>query len=172
MNIPSKFRRAALVGALALFAACAQQAVVPPALELGAGALCSMDGMLLADFPGPKGQILYDQGAPDVFCDTYELLNALIAPEQQRRVAAAYTQDMAHTSWDKPAGHWIEARTAFYVAGSKRMGSMGPTLASFAEERDAEAFARENGGRVLRFSDITPDMVALDGGVLKDGLTR
>lgn len=172
MKIPVPFRRAGLGAALVLAAACAQQVVAPAALALTDDAICSMDGMQLADFPGPKGQILYDQGKPDVFCDTYELLNALIAPEQQRHVAAAYTQDMAHTSWEKPDGHWIDARTAFYVAGSKRTGSMGPTLASFAEERDARAFARENGGKVLRFAEITPDMVALDGGVLKDGLAR
>jgi copper chaperone NosL len=141
-------------------------------MELSDAAICSMDGMLLSDFPGPKGQILYAQGKPEVFCDTVELVSALIAPEQERRVAAAYTQDMANTSWDKPQGHWIDARTAYYVAGSRRAGSMGPTLASFAERRDAETFARDNGGKVLRLAEITPDMVSLDGGVLKDGLVR
>jgi len=172
MRFPTKLKNAALGAAMTIASACAYQAVTPPPMELSDSAICSMDGMLLADFPGPKGQILYDQGKPEVFCDTVELLSALIAPEQQRHVAAAYTQDMAHTSWDKPQGHWIDARTAYYVAGSRRTGSMGPTLASFAGERDAQAFARDNGGRVLRFADITPDMVALDGGVLKDGLER
>jgi copper chaperone NosL len=172
MRFPMKLKRAALGAAMAIVGACAYQAVTPPPMELSDAALCSMDGMLLADFPGPKGQILYDQGKPEVFCDTVELLSALIAPEQQRHVAAAYTEDMAHTSWEKPKGHWIDARTAYYVAGSRRTGSMGPTLASFANQRDAAKFARDNGGKVLRFADITPDMVALDGGVLKDGLER
>lgn len=172
MNIPIRLRRAALVAALLAAAACADRTLVPAALELGQDALCAMDGMLLADFPGPKGQVIYDQGPPEAYCDTVELIAALVAPEQQRRVAAAYTQDMARTSWDKPQGHWIDARSAYYVAGSRRTGSMGPTLASFAEARDAEAFAQEYGGKVLRFAEITPQMVALDGGVLKDGLTR
>jgi len=164
-----RFHRAVLVAAVALVAACADQ-VATTALEPGADTACALDGMLLADFPGPKGQILYDQGAPDFFCDTVELVAALLVPEQQRRVVAVYTQDMAQASWDKPQGHWIDARTAFYVVGSRRTGSMGPTLGTFAREGDAQAFARDNGGSVLRFAEITPQMVMLDGGVVKDAL--
>lgn len=160
-------RRFLLGGALALAAACAPT-VAPHAVDLAAGAMCSMDGMLIADFPGPKGQIVYDRGEPDVFCDTVELLSALLQPEQEKRVVGVYTQDMAHTSWEKPQGHWIDARTAYYVTGSRKLGSMGPTLGAFAKRADAEAFARDNGGKVMAFADIKPGMVALDGGVLKD----
>lgn len=52
--------------------------------------------------------------------------------------------------------------------GSRRMGAMGPTAASFANEADAKAFATENGGKVLRFDEVTPDMAILDGGALHD----
>ena len=45
---------------------------------------------------------------------------------------------------------------------------MGPTLAAFMHEQDAQAFAKQYGGKVLRFDQITLDMVALDGGVLRD----
>jgi copper chaperone NosL len=129
---------------------------------------CSVDGMTLADYPGPKAQIVYDQGAPDFFCDTVELLAVLLGPAQKRRVGVAYVQDMARTAWDNPREHWIDARSAVYVAGSKLHGSMGPTLASFANGADARAFAAAQGGKVYRFAEITPDMVVLDGGVLKD----
>jgi copper chaperone NosL len=153
--------------AMALLAACASS-VATRAVDLAQDTTCSMDGMLIADFPGPKGQILYDRGPPDVFCDTVELLSALLAPEQEKHVVAVYTQDMAQAAWDKPQGHWIDARAAYYVAGSRKTGSMGPTLGAFAKETDAQAFARDNGGKVLRFADIKPDMVTLDGSVLKD----
>ncbi len=162
--------RAALVAAL-LAAACTPQAV-PHATELGANAICSLDGMQLADFPGPKGQIVYDVGDPEVFCDTVELLSSYLQPEEQRHVVAVYTQDMAATPWERPSGHWIDAKGAYYVIGSRKAGSMGPTLGAFAREPDARAFATENGGRVLRFAEITPAMVALDGGVLKDAGMR
>jgi copper chaperone NosL len=45
---------------------------------------------------------------------------------------------------------------------------MGPTIASFALEKDAAKFAAEYGGKVYRFADVTPDMVVLDGGALHD----
>ena len=45
---------------------------------------------------------------------------------------------------------------------------MGPTLASFAREEDARAFAGKEGGKVYRFEEVTPAMVVMDGGVLKD----
>jgi len=52
------------------------------------------------------------------------------------------------------------------------MGGMGPTLASFAKHEDAQVFAKTNGGKVLRFDEVTIDMVALDGGVLRDETMR
>ena len=88
--------------------------------------------------------------------------------QQQKRVRAAFVQDMGRTSWEKPEGAWIDARTAVYVIEGRLRGAMGPTLASFAREEDAKAFAAKNGGRVLRFAEVTPEMVMLDGGVLRD----
>lgn len=130
---------------------------------------CSLDGMLLADYAGPKAQIHYESGPPDFFCDTVEMFSIYLRPEQQRRVRALFVQDMGGTDWERPVDQWIDARTAFYVHGSRKRGSMGSTLASFAREEDARRFASQNGGRVLRFSEVTADLVALDGGALHDG---
>jgi len=147
-----------------LLAACGQQAAKVGPVEPRADAHCELDGMTLADYPGPKGQISYADGKTAYFCDTLELLSMLLHPEQVRAVAGAYTQDMAHADWDHPQGHWIDATKAYYVRGSHRGGSMGPSLASFAERADAEAFAHQFGGEVLSYTQITPDMVRLDGG--------
>jgi copper chaperone NosL len=97
-----------------------------------------------------------------------ELMSIYLAPEQKRRVVGLYTQDMAQTDWKNPQDHWIDAKTASFVLGSRMKGSMGPTLATFARAEDAQAFAKQYGGKVLRFGEITLDMVRLDGGVLKD----
>lgn len=129
---------------------------------------CSLDGMALGDYPGPKAQIHYAQGAPELFCDTVEMFSMYLQSVQQRPIAAIYVHDMARNDWDHPAGNWIEAKSAFYVVGSKRRGSMGPTLASFARESDAAEFADREGGKVFAFDQITLDQVTLDGGVLKD----
>lgn len=153
---------------LLLLAACAQPSHSVGPTEPAAGTYCELDGMTLADHPGPKGQIRYADGHVAYFCDTMELLSMYLAPEQVRKIESAYTQDMAKADWDAPTGHWIRIEQAFYVEGSKRLGSMGPTLASFATRADAEAFAREYGGKVLAFDAITPDSVRLDGGVHHD----
>lgn len=145
-----------------------QQAAITP-VEITAGTACELDGMLLADYPGPKAQIHYaDSDRPAFFCDTVELFSTLLAGEQVRAVRAVYVQDMGQADWNEPKGHWIDARTASYVLGSKREGSMGPTIASFANRTDADAFAKEYGGRVLGFADIKPEMVDLRGGALHD----
>ena len=167
--VPRTLLLAAL--AAATLAACGQPdnpAAVAP-LEITHGTSCALDGMLLADYPGPKAQIHYaGQTEPDFFCDTVEMFNLYLKPEQVRAVRGLFVQDMGKTDWDEPRDHWIDAKNAFYVHGSKRHGSMGPTIASFALEKDATKFAAEYGGKVARFADITPDMVVLDGGALHD----
>lgn len=147
--------------------AAEQQSLAP--VEIDRSTSCELDGMLLSDYPGPKAQIHYaGQEKPSFFCDTIELFNTLLAGEQVRAVRAVYVQDMGKADWNEPKGHWIDARTAVYVLGSKRHGSMGPTIASFAQEADAAKFAGEHGGKVLRFADIKLDMVDLSGGALHD----
>ncbi|HRP94756.1 MAG TPA: nitrous oxide reductase accessory protein NosL [Rhodocyclaceae bacterium] len=166
-------RRFLLAGAATgLLAACGQasdgtKGVV--AVEIDRSTSCALDGMLLADYPGPKAQIHYaNRSEPDFFCDTVEMFHVHLNPEIVQPVRAMFVQDMGKADWDDPRGHWIDARSAWYVHGSSRRGSMGPTLASFADEAGARAFAQEFGGNVLRFDDVTADMVVLDGGALHD----
>lgn len=158
--------------AAGLLAACSNgdggSAQVVP-IEIDRSTACALDGMLLADYAGPKAQIHYEDTAqPDFFCDTVEMFNIYLTPEQARRVIALYVQDMGKADWDRPEGHWIDARRAYYVVGSKRLGSMGPTIASFAAEADARQFATTHGGKLLRFDEVKPEMVTLDGGALHD----
>lgn len=178
MTLPYIFRqramRMAVAGALGvlLLGGCAdkdaQKKSYDP-VEITAETSCELDGMTLADYPGPKAQIHYaDQDKPAFFCDTIELFSMLLANEQVRPTRAIFVQDMGQADWDSPKGHWISAKTAFYVVGSSRQGSMGKTLASFAQKADAEKFAKEFGGQVYSFDQIKPDMVDLRGGALHD----
>ncbi|MDD2712882.1 MAG: nitrous oxide reductase accessory protein NosL [Simplicispira sp.] len=180
-NTPCSCRRRHLLGGLATVAAlgalgglagCGEQGGSAQALapvEIDRSTSCELDGMLLSDYPGPKAQVHYaGQAKPSFFCDTVELFSTLLAGEQVRAAKAVYVQDMGKAQWEQPVGHWIDAKTAVYVVGSKRHGSMGPTIASFAQEADAVKFAAEYGGKVLRFAEITPDMVDLSGAALHD----
>lgn len=158
----------AVASIIVLLAGCGKETAPQQALEIGQETVCSLDGMLLMDYPGPKAQIHYDQGEPDFFCDTMEMFSIYLRPEQQKRIKALYTQDMGKADWSKPQGQWIDAKTAFYVSGGRLMGSMGPTLAAFAREQDAQSFAQRHGGKVLRFDQVTLDMVGMDGGAAHD----
>lgn len=139
------------------------------AVDFDKNTTCSLDGMLLADYPGPKAQIHYaDRPEPEFFCDTMEMFGIYLKPEQVRPVKALFVQDMGKADWDQPQGAWIDAKGAWYVVGSSRHGSMGPTVASFALEADAQKFADKHGGKLLNFDAVTPDMALLDGGALHD----
>lgn len=170
-------RRRLLLGMAALatlgpLSACKQEegtAISTAPVEISQDTACELDGMLLADYPGPKGQIHYaGEPEPEFFCDTVETLNTLLQPETVRKVNAVYVQDMGKTDWDNPQGAWIDAHTAIYVHGSKRRGSMGPTFATFSDEADARKFIEEHGGELLRLKEIKPEMLDLRGGANMD----
>ena len=156
-----------LVAAL-LLAGCGEPAKPALPLALADDTACALDGMILGDFPGPKAQIHYDRGEPDFFCDTREMFSILLRPEQQKRIVAIYTQDMGKADWEQPDGHWLDARSAFYVVDSPRRAAMGPTVPGFASAADAASYAKQHGGKVLPFANVTLDMVDLSGGVSHD----
>jgi copper chaperone NosL len=155
----STTRQLACVALLAVLAACSHTPPKAHPLEPSDDTACALDGMVLKDFAGPKAQIHYAEGQPDFFCNLTELFDVVLAPESKRAVVALFVQDMGHTDWDHPQAHWIDARTAYYVVGSRKPGSMGPTFGAFANTSDADAFAAREGGKVLRFDQITVAMV-------------
>ncbi len=158
------------VAALLLFALSACNKALPPAApqDIAQGTVCALDGMTLLDYPGPKAQVQYTDGSTEFFCDTVEMFSITLRPEQQKRIRAIFTQDMAKADWREPKGQWIDARSAYYVRGSSQRGSMGPTLGAFATRAAAQAFAQQYGGSVLAFAEVTIDMVDLHGGATHD----
>ena len=115
---------------------------------------CHVCGMIIADFPGPKGQAV-DKAGVKKFCSTAEMLGWYLQPENKLLDAKLYVHDMGKSEWAHPSDeHLIDARTAWYVAGTPLKGAMGVSLASFADEQQAQQLAAEHGGRVLRFEEI------------------
>lgn len=157
-------RLAPFLVVIAALVACGPSSAPVTPQELSPDTACALDGMLLLDYPGPKAQIHYADGAVEFFCDTVEMFSLVLRPERKRKIRAVYTQDMGKEDWRHPRSSWIDARTAYYVQGSRLKGSMGPTFAAFARREDAEAFAGKYGGKVLRFDELTPEMADLRGG--------
>lgn len=130
---------------------------VRQAVSIEKGDECHLCGMVISGFPGPKGEA-YEQGVEEVhkFCSTRDLLNWLLDPENQHASQQAWVHDMGQSPWEQPDDkHFVEARAAWYVAGSEQPGAMGPTLASFKERPVAARFAQRFGGEVLAFTELT-----------------
>jgi len=144
---------------LIALAGCSHKVIHDSALEPTDDTACVLDGMLLKGFAGPKAQIVYADGSPDFFCNVMELFEAVFSPQSKRPVAAIYVQDAGKTDWEHPQGNWIDAKTAIYVIGSKKAGAMGATFATFSTMQTAEKFVGSEGGKVLRFDQVTPDML-------------
>ncbi|WP_426105143.1 nitrous oxide reductase accessory protein NosL [Massilia sp. TSP1-1-2] len=146
-----------------VLAACSEATLAPVAQEPSAGAACALDGMVLQDFPGPKAQVHYTEGKPDYYCDLTELFAVLLAPEHKRKVAAVFVQDAGKTDWAKPSGHWIVAKDALFVVGSRKQGSMGATFGAFASAQEAAAFVQREGGTIVQFDHMKAAMLDKSG---------
>ncbi|WP_210433650.1 nitrous oxide reductase accessory protein NosL [Zobellella endophytica] len=151
-----------------LLAGCSESEVdaqVRQVVAIEQGDECHLCGMAISQFPGPKGEA-YEQGTEEIrkFCSTRDLLNWALDQENRHARQQLWVHDMSQVPWDKPDDeHFIDAETAWYVVGSSQSGAMGPTLASFGEQPVAERFAREFGGQVRKFEELTLENINQQG---------
>ncbi|MET3791512.1 nitrous oxide reductase accessory protein NosL [Aquamicrobium terrae] len=157
--------RLMLLAILLPVSACTQEAVQNTApQEMTAETLGHYCQMNLLEHPGPKAQVhMKGMPAPLFFSQVRDAIAYARAPEQIAPILAIYVNDMGapRATWEKPGdGNWIDAGKAFFVVGSTREGGMGaPETVPFASQADAEAFAKAEGGTVLKLMAITDDMV-------------
>ena len=111
------------------------------------------------DFPGAKAQIHYKNGKIDSFCSTLDMFLFYLQPDRPRNIAAIYVNDMGKADWDHPGNHWLDARKASYVYGGDIMVLMGEALVPFSDLKDAGAHVKDHGGKIIRFDDVTMDML-------------
>ncbi len=110
---------------------------------------------------GPKGQIILSDGKVNWFTSVRDTIAFTLLPEEPKNIAAIYVNDMSQADWDNPGeDNWINARNAWYVIGSQRVGGMGAAEAvPFATQDSAQAFTKKHGGEVVAFEDIPPDYI-------------
>lgn len=120
-------------------------------------------GMLLVDHEGPKGQIhLASQDEPLWFSSVRDTIAFTRLPEEPDDIVAIFVNDMGRASdWAQPEPDtWIEARSAWFVIESERVGGMGaPEAVPFSEQSAAETFVEQHGGRLVRLDDVPEDYV-------------
>lgn len=156
----------ALACAALLLAACGKTAAPPPPAPHdvtmdAVGYFCSMN---LIEHDGPKGQI-FARERPDTplwFSTVRQALAYNILPDMPKGIAVIYVTDTAQQRAGVTNGPalWIDARKAFYVIESRLQGGMGGEDAfPFLQQEAAQAFAAQNGGRVLPFAEIPEDYI-------------
>ena len=139
-----------------------QQQMLHEAVQMEAGDECHLCGMLITRFDGPKGELFRKEQGDHAykFCSTRDMFSYYLDPENKRNVSQMLVHDMSKMPWGTiDDGHFIDAKTAWYVSGSEKTGAMGKTLASFSTEKDAKAFAKEFGGNVLSFAEINLEVL-------------
>ncbi|HMA14428.1 MAG: nitrous oxide reductase accessory protein NosL [Bacteroidota bacterium] len=138
-------------------------AEAPPPAEYGGEAIGYFCGMLLAEHGGPKGQVhLQSRETPLWFSSVRDTVAFTLLKDQPKDVQAIYVNDMGRaTDWQHPEpGTWVALEEAFLVIGSRMAGGMGlPEVVPFGTQAAAEAFAAEQGGRVVRLAEVPADYV-------------
>lgn len=152
-----------LASLLALGACTPEEPAQPAPFSMTEEALGRYCGMNVLEHAGPKGQIILAQyDDPIWFSSARDAIAFTMLPEEPKDIRAIYVSDMAKAaSWDKPgADNWVNARQAYFVIASDRKGGMGAAEAvPFSTEEAAAAFAREHGGRTVRFDEVPRDYI-------------
>lgn len=117
---------------------------------------CITCGMYPERYPQHRSQILIPGNKSLHFCSTRCLINYQADPKK-------YFKEPPQAKWVwvtvYPDGDYDYAGGLYYVVGSKVMGPMGMEALPFRKKADAHAFAKEEGGKVMRFNEITPAML-------------
>jgi len=139
----------------------AEQQMLKEAVAIESADECHLCGMLISNFPGPKGESVRKSSEQvNKFCSTRDMFAYYLQPENTRNVTQLFVHDMSKMPWEElNDGHFIDAKKAWYVTGSSKRGAMGQTLASFSLEEHALAFSKEFGGEVYRFEEITIELL-------------
>ena len=154
----------AAAGILFILAGCligaqaAAEAPQPPAKPSPVNK-CPVCGMFVAGYTDFLAAVVFRDGATAYFDGCKDMFRFLLdmakyAPGRRRNdIASVWATDYYSL-------RWIDGVSAFFVLGSDVLGPMGRELIPFGKEAEAKEFLKDHEGRsLLRFADITPDVV-------------
>lgn len=124
-----------------------------------ADARCPVCGMYPARFPRWAAQSIFKDGAAHYFDSP---INLFVFLQRVDRYNSRYAVDDVAISFvtDFETGQWIEAQDAFFVHGSSAFGPMRDAdLPAFASREAADTLTRSRGGKVLAFTEVTPELI-------------
>ncbi|MBI5585129.1 MAG: nitrous oxide reductase accessory protein NosL [Deltaproteobacteria bacterium] len=124
---------------------------------------CPVCGMFVYKYPDWTAQLVFPDGNRLYFDGVKDLMKFYLNPAQYK-FTKARPETAAVYMTDYYALESIEGTRAFYVLGSDVFGPMGKELIPFAREEEAREFMKDHKGKkILRFREITPEILkALD----------
>ena len=144
-------------------AAATQPMVIPQDVS------CGKCGMYPAKYPRWQSQIIFKDGSMTPFDGCKCMFNFMSAMDNYDK---AHSMDDLAAVWVKDfnSGKWIDGTEAHFVVGSKMMGPMGKELIPFADQAAAMKFHQEQGGNMMMYAEITPEVLkSLMGDMKKHG---
>jgi nitrous oxide reductase accessory protein NosL len=149
-----------MVIAVILFTATLSLAAEGQPVKVAPGDKCPVCGMFVAKYPDFVGETIFKDGSYAVFDGVKDMMKYYFNfPKYNPAKTAADIARIFVT--DYYALELIDGLEAFYVIGSDVYGPMGRELIPFKDESAAREFLKDHQGKSLvRFKDITPEMVA------------
>lgn len=119
---------------------------------------CGKCGMFPANYPRWQSQIIFKDGKMTPFDGCKCMFNFLFGMNEFDKT---HSNDDVSVIWVKDfnSGSWINAADAYFVVGSNMMGPMGKELIPFADQVSAMKFHQEQGGNMMMYSQITPEVL-------------
>jgi copper chaperone NosL len=154
VNSPRLTGAVAIMTGAILYACSPEPAAPVVPLDVSSGQACALDGMLVGYHDGPKAQVLRKNGERAFYCDAREVFGEWLDPVRRRHIVDVWFQTLDNAPWEAHADGWDRAQNLYFVAGSRRMAAMGPTLAPFREAAAARYFVDRYGGSIYRFDEI------------------
>ncbi len=145
------------------------QAATPEPMAIPENITCGKCGMYPARYPQWQSQIIFADGKMTPFDGCKCMFNFMNGMEKFDK---AHTRNDIAVAWVKDfnSGKWINAEDAQYVVGSKKMGPMGKELIPFSDHMEAMKFQKEQGGAMMKYAEITPEVLkSLMGDMKKHG---
>jgi copper chaperone NosL len=134
------------------------QTAVKQPMEISENATCGKCGMYPARYPRWQSQVIFNDDTMTPFDGCKCMFNFIFAmdkfdPKHSRNdIAVAWVKDFN-------TGNWLNAEDASYVVGSTMMGPMGKELIPFADQAAAMKFQAEQGGTMMKYEDINPEVM-------------
>lgn len=120
---------------------------------------CPVCGMFVAKYKDWVAEVVFKDGTYHVFDGSkdmlryYQNMKKYTPAKREADIDSLFVTDYYSLSL-------IEAKAAYFVAGSDVYGPMGKEFIPFLKETDAKEFMKDHKGeRILRFKDITPALI-------------